>query len=671
MKANFLGHLISTVIFLSLSNFSLGSEKATQCTIDTNDAEAITSLNNKYLEFSSLYTGGMHFKQLGSADGSVTIYLALNNQFDTIRKIDEANLIKGNGLSADVDLYQTPIYLRRFSTGGWSGEEKPYEITPAEALQSALKVTLTVKPAYKHISDLELPYQFHYRQAGFDLDVFTALAEPVDWWLATEKPVDISDIKIATWESSKTNDLTDWLQFVATTSALPHLQNWNFSNLPQRQEGYLHLKKHAHQNWMKTKSYAWLAALAETSSPNDDEAEIVLNEFDRLSKKTLNCKASTMEKVAYGMMLMNAVRLGYGKPYDIKSWLTPSKNDLYKNIKFETVNRLNQYILATESFEGYRIFWEKIGPNVISENPKVTAITAKKAEDFIFPSNSVARNFDEVELRLLSILSIKDIIRLADQSNLLEDSKRKLIRTAFLRSWVKNDTGDDGILHKLALIEPSLATLISEIIDQKNNHIKKATLLKLVMENPAMTYLLGVQLYMSTDIQPINEFVQYNSEDGSWWCETLPDKIVDKYVESTIKPFGLTGHNPQTSGGSWGADFYNPGQKRAYLRNEKIITDPILHKEISEKLKKNHILLNYSENEEWIKFSKLPPAPTFFANKVYELEKTKKIKDEDMIELYKLLIRAAKKTCKNQEGVYETFKNAKTNLQLHYGVTLN
>lgn len=662
--------LISAVVLLSVSKFSMGAEDINTCVLDAKDRELINSVNNTYLEFSSLYTGGMHFKHLGSADGSLTIYLALNNRFETIGKINAEKLVGSDEASNEIDLYDTSVYLRRLTVTDW-GYEKPYDISSTQVLKSALKVAFEVVPAYKHINELKLPYSFHYRQAGYDLDVFTGVAEPVDWWLLSNLPTDFNGVRATVWSVSKENDFIDWLQFVATTSALPHLQNWNFTDLPHRKEGYSNLKKHAVKKWSESKSYAWLAALAEVVDRNDNESGLVLNEFEKLSKKILACDATKVEQVAYGMILTNALRLGYGKDHDINSWLTPPKDDHYKVIRSEAGNRLSQYVLAIESLESYQTFWNGMGRDVISAYPQVVAFTANEKENFIFSVGAEPRKLSDVELRFSSILSVDSLINVAEQPNLSSDSKKKLIGTAFLRSWVNNDIGDEVLLNKLALVEPSLKAFISEIVIEKSTDIRKAMLLKLVMESPGLTYLLGVELYWASYSEPIGEFVQYNSEDGNWWCETEAHNIVNKYISSTVRPFGLIGSNPQTSGGNWGVDFYNPGQKRAYLRSENIITDNALNEGISKKLKENHKLLNYSGSEEWIRFSKLPPAPIFFANKVYELENSKDVSDASMIDLYKLLIRSAKKTCRKHGGVYQTLKDARSKLKLHHGVTFN
>lgn len=658
--------LISQVFITAVAD-----ENGNSCQNETGFQQFMSSLNGMYLEHSSLYTGGMHFKSLGSTENSLTIYLALNNEFELIEKIRKQASLNNN--DKDIQIYNTSDYLKRFSEHKWGWEpEETYKLSPADVLISALKVSVEAELAYEHINDLGLPYSFHYRQSGFDLDTFTSVGDPIDWWLHKEIPSHFSKIKEATWKFSKENDFIDWLQFVATSSAISHLQNWNFKNIERRKKGFYNLKKYAKEKWESTGSYAWLAALAEVAEENDEYSELILKEFDKISRKVVSCSAHRDVKAAYGMMLLNAVRLGYYKGLDVAKWLTPLKEKIYMRTKYQASNRINQLVLARESLKDYRAFWSIFNDDITSRILSVRAVGATGVDDFIINEEVSSYEYNDVELRFISMFSVDELVKIAEQKNISVKSKRMIMRTAFIREWVINSEESHLILNKLVSLEPEISSSITAILNINEKNRRSIELFKFVMSNPAFTYLLGVELYKPQHTRKISEFSLYNAEDGSWWCETNTDRIVNDIIDSTIRPFGLIGSDPVRSGGSWGALYYNPGQKRASLRKEeKIVFDRGLYDEIFSKLKNTHPLLNNNQNVEWSIFSKLPPAPILFYKKLHELDNSLEIDKSTMIDLYKLVIRSAKATCRKQVGVYQTLKKSRLELNDRYGVIYN
>lgn len=671
MKLKHFKLVLTVLLYSSISVGAIAKESNSTCSSNKEDEYQISEINKEYLKFSSLYTGGMHFKSLGSAEGSLSIYLALNDDFDTLAQINKKKQEPITDKS--IRLYQTEKYLRRFreNSSGWSREQS-YEIAPLEALQSALKVSLESKSAYQHINELNLPYSFHFRQAGFDLDIFTSIGEPVDWWLKDEIPPTFNAMKEATWKASKDNDFIDWLQFVATSSAIPHLQNWSFPADHERKESYSALKKHAYEKWKATNSYAWLAALAEVAEEDDEYSGLILSEFRKISDLVTSCKANNREKAAFGMILLNAVRLTYTNNENLNEWLRPLDFGSYQYVKSRAVWRLNKLALARETLDGYRRFWENIDQSVISGMRLKSTFLSASVDDFKIEKSEKAYEFRDIELRFLSNLPANKLLEIASQESLTKKSKSMLYRTAFIRSWVNGDETVIDSLRELAELEPSIKEDVSYLLKIEDKDQQEISIFKFVLNNPSLTYLLGVELYRPQLSRKLEEFSKFNAEDGSWWCETNSEEIVSKLIDSTIRPFGLVGPDPAASGGSWGTMYYNPGQKRASLRKgEKVIVQKQLNSEIFEKLKANHKLLNYSQNENWKNFSELPPAPVYFYRKLHEIDKSSKVDDETMIELYRLVIRAAKRTCRKHDSVYQTLQKARRELNKRYGIKVS
>jgi len=598
--------------------------------------------------------------------GSVLIYHALEGHFTEIQKIFDAQ-------SKYKSVYPSwrDKTFRRIPNYAYKQHQSylgvAYDIPESQIMSYALRAVQNIETAYPHLQSNELPFAYHFIQATRDLDFFTTLGSPVDWWLTDTFPKGYGRLQWAVWNASKTNDFIDWLQFTVSTSNLSHMQNWAYANDAEKSQAFSHLTQHALTKLQKSSSYVWLAALSEVLEPDDPRCQIVIDEFTKIAEKVSTGSANQAELAAFSMILLNATRLSYGKNVDVSTWLKTTKNDVFKPIKKRAQFCYGNLILARESIDAYRIFASSVEQKGDIQPSFITPIAMKNSDDIVvYPDKSVN---SLSSWPFTSLLPISELKRLSELPGLPIHDKRKLNRTIFLRSWVQNDYGDDNLLKNLAVTDPLLSTEIEQVLSEPDQIKRRAILLKMVMRAPALTYLMDVELFRGEGVRAPKTFSKYNPNDGSWWCETDTTKMTKRMMHSKVKKIGLRGEDPILSGGRYGRIFHAAGQLRAFYRcNNSLATDPELHRSIIDKLLSQHPFMKYIDSDEWKNFSTLPPAPVFFGDKVYEFENSPMIDRSLKIELLKLLARASRYTCRGFDGVYGTFDEARSTLKTKYGI---
>ncbi len=661
-------------IFLLLfsSSYTFATEQTCQPYESTKTL--LTELKQGYLKHQSLYTGGFHMKYLDNVRSSALIYLALTGEFEKLKQT-----LQKIAYQRDWDSYSSNNYNLL----------QEHDMLDAEVIQTALETIYDFKQPYVHLQSL--PYKEHFRQAVFDLDMFTDIGEPVDWWL-TKKYLshDYGHRQSAIWETAQKDDLVDWLQFIVTSSIRPHLQNWALTGKAERQAGFATLAQYAKNKWENTGSYAWLLALSEVLEPNDTAVKTVLAAMQQLTDKVNHCQASQTELAAFSLLLLNATRLSYEQDVQRNSWLKTTPKDMFFELKTLAQKYYANLLLVHKPLEKNYLFWQSLGAYASEELIDARSMGLKTVDDI-----GIAKNFDayrpEYESnsgRFTSLLPIDDLKKLLLLKNLSLPEQVKLNRSLFLRTWAQGQTIDDDLLQQLAKTEPTFAAEIEEILQTKTKLQRHALLLKFVMRYPVLTYLINVKLYYGSfggGERKQHQFESYNPNDGSWWCETNLSKIRQRLVNTVVSPLGLNGI--EHTGGIMGAVFYAKGQKRAYERRGLYVdlenngmgvwlspflaTDPKLHQATVDKVIEQHPFMQYLDLAEWQYFSKLPPAPVFFAKQVFALDKNPKVDKSMKVELLKLLLRASRYTCRDYTGVDKISVKTRKTLADKYGVVYN
>ncbi len=637
---------------------------------DKGNTDVYEDLARYYSRHMTLYTGGLHYKELDNVLGSVYLYLALDDQFellDDIASRTQAELSNGR-------MWFENSKLHRFNT--WR-ESNKHDRDPVWVLRMALRVIDEGAQPFSHLSADARPHTAALIQASHALDEMTQRGEPMDWWLKDDFPKGYGKLQHAVWYGASRYDLIDWLQFIVTTSTLNHLMNWSFENSIEDREAFKHLQEYAYKQWKNTNSYVWLAALGEISEPGTYQAKAVIDAFDKLNTKFRSCMTSRTEDVAHGVIYSNAVRLAYGSGIDAKSWLTPlNEEEEFSELRQRVNARLVRHRIAKEVDIDVRSVIESLLPTNESKRDLYQIYFATLLGDELREILEEDKFIRKDSLTLATLGDEIDLLRIASSEKIDLYIRRSFMRAAFIRTWVKRKSVSDSTLHLLKQLEPSLESDIQSILTSTDSTTREALILKLVMQSPGMRYVPAVPLFREWwERSEIKQFASYNSLDGNWWCSRDRQQLQDRFMDKAVRPFGFAGSDPYKSGGRHGAVYENPGQKRQSRRRHEgyraVVTDKVRHEQLKARLANSLERVKTFGSSEWDYFDYLPNAVVYFSENVAELERRGNLNGELMFVLYSSLNRASRRACRNEIETYDVRKKSAQKMKYYQGLITN
>ena len=623
------------------SNSALSSENV--CNEDENTRTVLEKVQQRYLQYETLYSGGYHFRYLDNVYGSFFLFHILSGNLEKYQRLQSATL--------------TLMPSRSRTIGSMKASWLPdteHDYTPYEVMSFALKVINEEELAYRHFDNSDANYRDHLDQAMFDLDVFTKTGQPLDWWLSDKLLNGYGHIQHAVWRASKDNDFIDWLQFVVTTSSVNHIFDWSFGIAPGSEEAWNRLNQHALDKWLETGSYAWLAAFGESLRWDDNRKQVLLEEVERLHQEKMLCQASTVELAALASLLGNAVRLSKGTTYEVQEWLAWESSDILLLTKKAARENYGKSLLAEGDFGAYQRFWIEMGEQARVESATANALAVESEFDILIGGSGKEEKLSQNDKRFLSLLPRSKLSTLYENARLHPEDRKIIMRMIFLREWVHSARIEDELLISLREMEPALSDQINFILKQNHEPFREAAILRMVMRSPALTYVIPTDLYLGKgDLRNISAFDEYNPNDGSWWCSSSsPEESLNRTIENAINDWGysrqyatIRGYLPNSP--SWAR------QVRESRRNDSASKthSPETHQMIIELIRQEHAYAGYQTHSEWRDFYLLPAAPIYFESKIAALEQNSDIDAILVLELLELAERSAKYTCHRRGAV--------------------
>ena len=442
----------------------------------------------------TLYSGGFHFAVLGGVTESIAVFRRLHG-LPHIQWPQEAN-----------------FYPTSWLVGATPVPSEPSEPSAEEKLrwaaESALSGDVSVFGPFRRSDPWSATNE---PLPAIELDLSTAPASPLDWWLAATEEYAGSPRQQAVYRLARQIELVDWLQTAVTASHASWVFEWGF--VPPIDAAYGEWRAvfdHAYTRWKAGDGLEWAAVALELlpprrpgASPLRDDAgkepfdgassNELLALHESLVRKVEACTATPAETAA--ALALAAPAHAHGAPPALLRPFIGRAPDaaaaiVEKGLRRALLTRQDPtpWLAVAAALEAAG------GPGALTSVARIARLVrflgARSFDEALAVYDG--RPLDSEAEHVLNLLPYRTLGRVAQRQRWTRDARGDLARAALARAWALGHTERAwALLPLVAATNPELAPGIARVRMHHGQTARERALLVFILRTPAINLELA------------------------------------------------------------------------------------------------------------------------------------------------------------------------------------